>query len=315
MAPHGPIEDKLKSIGLYDNYYGIEKLDAATIKAAVEKFHPTVVHAHDFTASVLCGMALKDSIPIISHLHNNPPWIKKINIKSLSYLMASKHFNHILMVSDAVRDEYRFTSKIKCPYTIVGNPFSVDSVVSQVNEVADSSALESDVLFVGRLVEQKDPLLFAQIAKVLLDKRLIKTARMVGAGELEGALTDFVKDNRLEGKLILEGFSKESYDYMSRTKIQIMPSKWEGFGLVALEAMSLGKPVLGTQNGGLVNIIDDSCGYICSSLDDYVNAATELLSDSALYERKTAGAKARALEYNNINEYCDKLYKIYEELK
>ena len=28
MAPHGPIEDKLKSIGLYDNYYGIDKLNA-----------------------------------------------------------------------------------------------------------------------------------------------------------------------------------------------------------------------------------------------------------------------------------------------
>ncbi|MCR5580668.1 MAG: hypothetical protein K6F66_03680, partial [Pseudobutyrivibrio sp.] len=33
MAPHGPIEDKLKSMGLYDHYYGIDSLDASSIQA------------------------------------------------------------------------------------------------------------------------------------------------------------------------------------------------------------------------------------------------------------------------------------------
>lgn len=315
MAPHGPIEDKLKSIGLYDYYYGIEKLDAASIKAAVDKFHPTVVHAHDFTASVLCSLALKGSVPIVSHLHNNPPWIKQLNIKSFSYLFACKFFNHILMVSDAVRDEYRYTEKIKCPITIVGNPFSVDGVTSQVDKNADSADLTSDILFVGRLVEQKDPLCFAEIAKELINSGLINTARVIGDGELYSSLEGFITENHLEGKLILEGFKKNSYDYMANTKIQIMPSKWEGFGLVALEAMSLGRPVLGTQNGGLKNIIDDSCGSICSSTSEYIAAAKELLTNQQLYEAKSTGALARALEYNNISEYCDKLNKIYEGLK
>ena len=315
MAPHGPIEDKLKSIGLYDCYYGIEKLDAASIKAAVDKFHPTVVHAHDFTASVLCGLALKGSVPIVSHLHNNPPWIKQLNIKSLSYLFACRYFNHILMVSDAVKEEYRYTSKIKCPISIVGNPFSVDGVVSQVDRGADTSSLTSDILFVGRLVEQKDPLRFAEIAKELIELGAVNVARVVGDGELYDSLAGFVTEHHLEGKLILEGFKKNSYDYMANTKIQIMPSKWEGFGLVALEAMSLGRPVLGTQNGGLINIIDSSCGSVCGSTSDYVNAARELLTDQKLYSSKSQGARTRALEYNNISEYCDKLYKIYEDVR
>lgn len=316
MAPHGPIEDKLKSIGLYDRYFGIEKLDVASIQEAVKKFQPSVVHAHDFTSSVLCGIALKGSVPIVSHLHNNPPWIKKMNIKSLSYLYASRYFNHILMVSDAVRDEYRYSSKIKCPMTIVGNPFSVDGVRAQVDEtIAASDETASDILFAGRLVEQKDPMLFAEIAKKLIENGTIKIARVIGDGEYYEPLANFVAENKLEGKLILEGFKKNSYDYMTHTKLQVMPSKWEGFGLVALEAMALGRPVLGTQNGGLINILDESCGYICSSLDDYVAAAAEILADPALYEKKSEGAKARALEYNNINEYCDKLYKIYEEVR
>lgn len=343
MAPHGPIEDKLKSIGLYDNYYGIDKLDVASIKAAVEKFHPTVVHAHDFTASVLCAFALKGSVPIISHLHNNPPWIQKFHYKTISYLMACKYIDHILMVSDAVRDEYRYTSKIKCPITIVGNPFSVDGVKAQVRQElfgaddagvsgeagnlvgfgADVSAVadtefqryDSDLLFVGRLTEQKNPMLVLEVAKDLVDAGLVKRVRIVGDGELMPELQQFVIDNGLSNVVVLEGFKKNSYDYMACTEVLMMPSKWEGFGLVALEAMSLGVPVVSTNSGGLVKIMDDSCGFVCDSKEEFVAAITSLLTDADLYASKSSGATKRAMEYNNIDEYCGKLLDIYKSLE
>ncbi|WP_033152202.1 glycosyltransferase [Pseudobutyrivibrio ruminis] len=347
MAPHGPIEDKLKSIGLYDNYYGINKLDVASIKAAVEKFHPTVVHAHDFTASVLCAFALKGSVPIISHLHNNPPWIQKFHYKTISYLMACKYIDHILMVSDAVRDEYRYTSKIKCPITIVGNPFSVDGVKSQVkrelfeadgagvsaeasnsvgsradvsdgtgvSSVSEFQSYDSDLLFVGRLTEQKNPMLVLEVAKELAEAGLVKRVRIVGDGELMPELQQFVVDNRLSDMVVLEGFKKNSYDYMACTEVLMMPSKWEGFGLVALEAMSLGVPVVSTNSGGLVKIMDDSCGFICEGKDEFVAAITSLLTDADLYANKSSGATKRAIEYNNIDEYCGKLLDIYKSFQ
>ncbi len=321
MSPRGPIEDKLKSIGLYENYYGIEKLDAASIKAAVEKFHPTVVHAHDFTASVLCALALKNSVPIISHLHNNPPWIKTFNYKTFSYLIACRYFNHILMVSDAVKNEYRYTTKINCPITIAGNPFSVEGVRSQVSnnppsnpDSSGNSNFSSDLLFVGRLTEQKNPLLVLEIAKELASTSLVKKIRIVGDGELFSDLQSYITNNNLDDIVFLEGFKKNSYDYMASTKIQIMPSKWEGFGLVALEAMSLGIPVVGSDNGGLKKIIDSSCGFVCKTKEDYINAITELINSPLTYAEKSNGATKRALEYNNINEYCDTLFEIYKSL-
>lgn len=336
IAPHGPIEDKLKSIGLYDNYYGIDKLDVASIKAAVEKFHPTVVHAHDFTASVLCAYALKGSVPIISHLHNNPPWIQKIHYKTISYLMACKYIDHILMVSEAVKNEYRYTSKIKCPITIVGNPFSVEGVKSQVKKElfssgdvsGDSGVLagdsagdsefqdyDSDLLFVGRLTEQKNPMLVLEVAKELATAGLVKRVRIVGDGELAPELQQYVADNGLSDVVILEGFRKNSYDYMACTSVLMMPSKWEGFGLVALEAMSLGVPVVSTNSGGLLRIMDNSCGFVCGSKDEFVSAISTLLTDADLYASKSTGATKRALEYNNIDVYCSKLLAIYRSFQ
>ena len=316
MSPHGPIEDKLRSIGLYDCYRGIDSLTADEIKKAVDELHPTVVHAHDFTASVLCGFALKGRVPVISHLHNNPPWIKKFHYKTISYLMACKYIDHILMVSDAVKDEFRYTNKLKCPITIVGNPFSVGGVVSQVNkDNVGTDKYKSDLLFVGRLVEQKNPMLVAEVAKELISTGKIQVARMVGDGDYFDSLTKYVADNHLEGKLILEGFNKNAYDYMASTKVQIMPSKWEGFGLVALEAMALGKPVVGTSNGGLINIIDDSCGCVCSDVESYVSSITQLLENEPLYKSKSEGALKRAMEYNNIKDYCNTLFDIYNSVR
>ena len=90
MAPHGPIEDKLRSIGLINCYRGIDKLSVYEIKKAVEELQPDVVHAHDFTASVLCGIALKGKVPVISHLHCNPLWLKNpLHPKSFSYYLAN----------------------------------------------------------------------------------------------------------------------------------------------------------------------------------------------------------------------------------
>jgi glycosyltransferase involved in cell wall biosynthesis len=251
--------------------------------------------------------------------------------------MACKYIDHILMVSDAVRDEYRYTSKIKCPITIVGNPFSVDGVKSQVKQelfVADGAGVsaeagnlvgsmadsqfqsyDSDLLFVGRLTEQKNPMLVLEVAKDLVDAGLIKRVRIVGDGELMPELQHFVTNAGLSDVVVLEGFKKNSYDYMACTEVLMMPSKWEGFGLVALEAMSLGVPVVSTNSGGLVKIMDDSCGFICESKDEFVAAITSLLTDADLYASKSSGATKRAMEYNNIDEYCGKLLDIYRSFQ
>lgn len=314
MAPHGPIEDKLKSLGLYEKYRGIDSLSISEIQKAVQELQPSVVHAHDFTASVFCAFALKGSVPIISHLHNNPPWIKKFHLKTISYLMACKYIDHILMVSSAVKDEYRYTSKIKCPITIIGNPFSVDGVCSQVTN-KNNPDIASDLLFVGRLTEQKNPQLVIEVAKALYEKGIISKARIVGDGELREELDSLICQYNLQDVISMEGFIKNSYDYMANTKVQIMPSKWEGFGLVALEAMSLSKPVVCSGEGGLINIVDDSCGKVCRTADEYVDAISELLSNNDLYMKKSQGAYKRAMEYNNINDYCNTLYDIYEECR
>lgn len=74
VSPKGTIESVLNENGI--RYYPVNKLSVHSISKAIRRENPNIIHAHDFTASVLVSLC-KTGIPIISHLHNNPPWIKK----------------------------------------------------------------------------------------------------------------------------------------------------------------------------------------------------------------------------------------------
>ena len=102
---------------------------------------------------------------------------------------------------------------------------------------------------------------------------------------------------------------------MAKTKILLMPSIFEGFGLVALEAMTLGKPVVCSGVGGLTDIVNDSCGYICKDNESYVDSISELLMDASIYASKSDGAIKQAHVFDNSTSYCDQLYGIYQSLK
>lgn len=316
MAPHGPIENKLKSIGLIDKYYGIDSLTISSIKSAVEELHPDVVQAHDFTASVLCGLALKGRIPVISHIHCNPLWLKnKFHPNSISYLIASRWFSTILTVSDAVMGEYCYSDKIKCPVRTVGNPFSMKQVIDMAAGANNNERLASDILYVGRFNEAKNPLGAISIAGEYINT-MPDTAglmvRMVGDGELLQEAKSYVSEHNLDDYFSFEGFQENVYKYMANTKVLLMPSVFEGFGLVALEAMTLGIPVVCSGVGGLSGIVTCESGYICSEMNEYLAALDALLSDDKTYSEKSEASKRRAGEFDNINSYMDAMENVYK---
>ncbi|WP_405374369.1 glycosyltransferase [Pseudobutyrivibrio sp.] len=314
MAPHGPIEDKLRSIGLINCYRGIDKLSVYEIKKAVEELHPDVVHAHDFTASVLCGIALKGKVPVISHLHCNPLWLKNpLHPKSFSYYFANKWYAHIITVSDSIAEEYCYASKLKCPITTMGNPFSTEAVLKAASEEPDSD-INSDLLYVGRFNQAKNPLGAIKIFESLPDKDSL-IFMMVGNGELLDECKEYVSSHDLSDRIIFEGYQENVYKYMNKTKVLLMPSIFEGFGLVALEAMTLGKPVVCSGVGGLTDIVNDSCGYICNDINSYGDSISELLRNASIYSSKSEGAIRQAQVFDNSNAYCDQLYGIYQNLK
>ncbi|XVH11954.1 glycosyltransferase [Enterococcus faecium] len=72
---------------------------------------------------------------------------------------------------------------------------------------------------------------------------------------------------------------------MKKSKVLLMPSLWEGFGLVSVEAMLLETPVVAYNVGGLKDIIDETNGFLCGSEVELSNSLMKLLNSEELRKK------------------------------
>lgn len=167
------------------------------------------------------------------------------------------------------------------------------------------------LVFAGRLTAQKNPLGFLSTIDKLVHKDINVSAVMLGQGELERDCKQFISAHELEKNVTVLGFVNNPYDYMNEGAVLFMPSRWEGFGLVAVEALAFGMPVVANPVGGLADIVTEKCGYLSADEDENVEEIRRLLTDNEYYNTKSRLAKQRASELENIEAYMLKLEKIY----
>lgn len=311
LTAAGPVEDKLKEFGI--TYRAVDKVTTRAIRECAHDYNANIIHAHDFTASVLSSR-MAGSVPVISHIHNNPPWIKKINLRTIIYAISIKKFKKVLTVSSSVGEEFVFKKDIIQKEQVVGNPFDVESVIRKANNGTPAPA--SDLLFVGRLTEAKKPLDFIKVVAGIQKAFPNIRAVMVGEGELRPDCEKLIAELGLKDSITMTGFESNPYPHINATRLIVMPSLWEGFGLVALEGMCFGKPILATRVGGLKEIVTNECGFLCepSDVSSLIAEATHLLSESAYYAKKSAAAKKRALSYDNCETYVKGILSLYRKL-
>ena len=279
VTQNGPIVDALKE--RYINYEIIRKMSIHEIKRVIKKYNPSVIQAHDFTASCICA-TIKGKIPLIEHLHNNCPWLKKLGLNSILFLFAGLRANKILTVSASIEKEYIFSNFIKDKIMCIGNPVSRNKVLSKVDN--DDYNKKYDICCVARLTKQKNPQRFISIIESLKTSIPNVHAVWVGTGELENECKKTVKEKSLED--------------------------WEGYGLVAFEALTLGLPCVVSNVGGLSNIVDKESSYLCNDKKEYVDASLKLLKFDN-YKFNVMLAQKQSEKIENIKEYINIISNIY----
>ena len=90
-----------------------------------------------------------------------------------------------------------------------------------------------------------------------------------------------------------------------------MTSSWEGYGLVAAEALALGKPVVATPVGGIPTIVVGGEGVLVSRVPEFVSALEALLTDEEGYREASSLAIKRAEKIDNLGEYAEKINRFY----
>lgn len=154
------------------------------------------------------------------------------------------------------------------------------------------------VLGLGRLTRQKGFDLLADAVGRVPGLHL----ELVGEGEEAAAL-------RAAGAT-LHGWVEDVRPLMSRADIVAIPSRWEGFGLVAVEAMASGLPVVAAAIPGLDEVVGDAALLVPpDDVDALAEALARLAGDAALRARLRAAGPARAARFS-----LDRMVQGYEAL-
>lgn len=304
----GPIRDVLQKNEV--EFEPITSMKVSELKRVIKKYDPDYIHAHDFTASIISSVA-SGKIPVISHIHNNSPWIKTLCVRSLAYGLSCFKYRKMLGVSPSVFDEFVFGKRFRKKEIVVGNPVDTSRTRGLAEEAEDKRGF--DVVALGRLSEAKDPLRFVELIKELSQIRRVD-AVMIGDGELRAEVENKIKAEGLEQSITLAGFMENPYGILKNSRVLCMTSSWEGYGLVAVEALALGKPVVATPVGGIPTILTENGkeGKLCRDNREFIDKMTELLWDEVKYAEASAAASDRGAELDNMDRYIGVMSEIYE---
>lgn len=167
-----------------------------------------------------------------------------------------------------------------------------------------------DVVFVGQLVHRKGVDILVESAEPILRAHDNLVLHLIGTGELEQELKRWIAERNLSSRIILEGAlePRKIIGRITDADLLVLPSRWDGWGLVVNEALMAGTPVLVSSSCGASDVIaEGSNGYVFRSGDreDLVRKLDAHLSNrSAQREmRMKAQQTGKLLTAENAAEY------------
>ncbi|GAB4255721.1 MAG: hypothetical protein Kow0065_03990 [Methylomicrobium sp.] len=169
-----------------------------------------------------------------------------------------------------------------------------------------------DLVFAGRLHTQKNPLFMVDIVACLKERPV--SLLMVGGGELESQLQTYAQSQGVDHLMTFTGAlsHRESLQALCSARVAVMPSLWEGFPVLPLEAGYLEIPVVAADIPGIDEIIiDGENGYLIPKHDPmlYRAAICRLLDNPELARqmgiRGTQQVEAKFLRNRNTEKFID----------
>ncbi|WP_448376090.1 glycosyltransferase [Fervidobacterium sp.] len=313
-------QDKVNSLSSLVGNYKVVKIYKSsrnfleyvlTIKHAIKDFKPDVIHSHDYRATIGTLVALfllfGNKPKHVVTVHDAHPFIKRINLKSLVAFVTLSFPDVVIVVSEGVFQQMWFRKLLSKKIKIVYNPYLGTRKLEDLRNTSLEKVImskEYDFVFVGRLVPKKHPEIFCEVCS-----RLGAMCAVVGDGELRAQL-----EKKYGDRVKFLGFKKNVEDIMLRTKFLFLPSEYEGFGLVLIEAMANFCIPVVTPWIGVEKIIEQGkTGYIVQwEIDSMTQELSKLLHEYNTTAKNLLENFPNHLKNFSLHSYVLEIAKIYE---
>jgi glycosyltransferase involved in cell wall biosynthesis len=281
---------------------------------AVREEQPDLLHTHLVHADVYGAIAARvTGTPFISTRHNDDRYL----LGPFRYVdrAFARGARRLIAISDAVRDFLARAGHDR--RKLVTIRYGLDELPTRAShpspEEAGIPVGAPLALAIGRLIGQKDheTLLraFALVHAEQPDARLA----ILGAGPLEQATRSLVRELGLVESVVLPGRT-EIRDWLDRADVFVHTSRWEGFGIVLLEAMLARLPIVATRVSAVPEVVVNGETGVLLEAGDVERLARELgrlLADRPEAERLGEAGLARARSEFSVDHMVQQTIDVY----
>ena len=278
-----------------------------SIRQIIKKNEITIVHTHHRMATFYIRL-LKLVHPKLIHVYTAHNVFKD---KLPLYGFALKNAKSVAVgeaVNKNLKEDVGITDS-----RVIYNGVVLKETDDQVDEIISYSGIKLGCI--ARLSEQKGLtyLLDAMSLLTVKDIRLF----IVGDGELRNELENKVKELDLQDSVTFLGYRKDIVECINSFDFCVLPSVFEGFGLVAIEAFMNSKTLVATDIPGLNEVVTNKNGILVPAKDPaaLASAIDKLAMDATLRQELASQAKK---DYENKFSYplfLENYRELYRELK
>ena len=282
--------------------------------------NPSPVHAHLPKSELLAAVVIAKRYFVFSRHNAEPFWPRGPRIISnLLSRYVCRRASHGIAISNAVksylikRGETPTGYKIDVVYYGFQKDISTNAAgLGLITNIMNGENSNYKIGTIGRLVPQKDYSTVLNAFSNVLKSAPNTDLYVVGEGYLQKYLIELSKSLGISTKVHWLGKTEYIKEFLSKIDLFILPSKYEGFGLVLLEAMVAKKPIIAANNSAIPEVLGKTYEGLFSTGDVYALAhqIKTAISDKNFSERlvQSYPGQLNLFDPNDMNKNVKNIY-------
>ncbi len=284
-------------------------------KNKIDLVHHIAPAASNYDFDILPIMNRMDAPFIFGPIFQAPPKRQVLLLTSKIYKETLRKCDVIVTGTNYLKKIY---SKIFTHANVVRIPLGVDTKFFKV-EKSQRNRKYSEILSVGALRKYKGLHYLIQAMPEILKEHKNTILRIIGSGPELKNLSRLSRKLKVDSKVIFQGFVAHTDipKFFKECDIYCHAAPWEAFGVVMIEAMASGKPVVASDWGGQVDIVDDGeTGYLVKPRNPaaLADAVIKLLDDGESLERMGRKGREKAEREFSWSSIAKKYRALYSQL-
>lgn len=281
------------------------------------KLNFDIIHCHLPQAELLLALSTKRNIVISRHYGG--PFFPGRAAKLSNFLsrLASRRAFAVIAISKSVKNYLRASGEVKRSTSIpvVEYGFDASSFSGILEKKSYQHLCPNEKIVFGtlaRLSTEKDLKTLITAAEMICTRRQSSNrVRIFGEGPLKAELQELIDNLGVESKVELLGRTMSPELELSKLDVFVLTSVYEGFGMVLLEAMSLGLPIICSRIPTTIEVMGDSGAAVYFQPGDEVDLADKMRNINQLVEPNYLKEQEKRLDEYSVNEMYSKLNEVY----